>query len=158
MEFFKKIKKITGTDVDPRDPDEDIEIDGGLGQILRTYPGKDEIEPVDDYNENPIERGEEREMTNTNFFPVIRKPREFDDCKTIAMDIKENKMVTVNIEELDSGTAQDLMDFLAGAMSITGAKFIKINKTVYTIVPAGVNVQYDGKNDDGEKTILDIKY
>lgn len=156
MSIFNKIKSSIGIDNSVDEDDEAVEgtsLDAILNQGTESSSNLG-----DSINNNPIERGVEREMPTNNFFPVIRKPREFDDCKTIALDIKANKMVTINIEELDSATAQNLMDFLAGAMSITGAKFVPINKTVYTIVPAGLNIDNDGRTVDNEKTILDIKY
>ncbi|MGF6907711.1 cell division protein SepF [Fusobacterium sp. PH5-44] len=155
MNIFTKIKTSIGID-NTDESTESIE-ETGIEAMLNHGV---EVDPYSGTNidDNPIEGGIEREMPTNNFFPVIRKPREFDDCKTIALDIKANKMVTINIEELDSATAQNLMDFLAGAMSITGAKFVPINNTVYTIVPAGLNIDNDGRSIDNEKTFLEIKY
>ena len=70
--------------------------------------------------------------------------------------IKSDKMVTLNLEYLDLPTAQRLMDFLAGAMSIKGASFIEISKKVYTAVPKSMKVYYEGKKDSKGRTILDF--
>ena len=70
-----------------------------------------------------------------NYQTIFVDPKTFADCKKIATYIKNDKMVTLNLEYLDLHTAQRLMDFLAGAMCIKGASFIEISKKVYTAVP-----------------------
>lgn len=91
-----------------------------------------------------------------NYQTIFVDPKTFADCKKIAAYIKSDKMVTLNLEYLDLPTAQRLMDFLAGAMSIKGASFIEISKKVYTAVPKSMEVYYEGKKDSKGRTILDF--
>ncbi len=72
-------------------------------------------------------------------------PKEFDEVKKIAEFIKLRKVVTINLEEMESKAAQRIMDFLTGAMSVTGAEFIKISKYVYASVPENTNILYNNK-------------
>lgn len=94
--------------------------------------------------------------TNGNYQTIFVDPKTFSDCKKIAAYIKSDKMVTLNLEYLDLPTAQRLMDFLAGAMSIKGASFIEISKKVYTAVPKSMKVYYEGRKDTKGRTILDF--
>ena len=94
--------------------------------------------------------------TGGNYQTIFVDPKTFADCKKIATYIKNDKMVTLNLEYLDLPTAQRLMDFLAGAMSIKGSSFIEISKKVYTAVPKSMKVYYEGKKDSRGRTILDF--
>ena len=94
--------------------------------------------------------------TSGNYQTIFVDPKTFSDCKKIAAYIKSDKMVTLNLEYLDLPTAQRLMDFLAGAMSIKGASFIEISKKVYTAVPKSMKVYYEGRKDTRGRTILDF--
>ncbi|MDR1834749.1 MAG: cell division protein SepF [Fusobacteriaceae bacterium] len=141
MGIFDKLHDMTGTPrQDPRTP-------GGLGNderfvdqdpssfsdgtSLEDDPATTQIPPV---SPPPAQQA-------PLYHPVIRKPTSFADAKKIALDIKENKYVTINIENLDRDTAQDLMDFVSGAMSIKNARFLKINKSAYLVVPTGIRVE-----------------
>ena len=158
MGFIKWIKDKTGTEIDETGEEfEEFEEDDDSEEPRKSNSSNENEYERNDYNENPMKIGDEKIMTDRNYYPVIRRPREFDDCNIIAKDIKENKMVTINIEELDSSTAQDLMDFLMGAISVTGSSIAKINSTVYTILPPGVVVENDDKSDSADKIFLDIK-
>ena len=86
-----------------------------------------------------------------NYQTIFIDPKSFNDCRKIAKYIKNDKMVTLNLEYLDSETAQRMMDFLMGAMLVKGASFIEINKKVYTAVPNNVKVHYDGKKNLNDK-------
>lgn len=88
---------------------------------------------------------------------IFVDPKNFSDCKKIAKYIKEDRMVTLNLEYMDSETAQRMMDFLMGAMLIKGASFIEISKKVYTSVPKSVKVHYEGKKNINDRLYMNIK-
>jgi cell division inhibitor SepF len=85
---------------------------------------------------------------NEYIFPVIRTPEAFEDAKKIADDIKANKYVVINVEKLDQETAREVLDFVAGAMCIKGAKHKKINQNAFLVVPGNTNVESDGEDSD----------
>ncbi|MGL5123937.1 MAG: cell division protein SepF [Fusobacteriaceae bacterium] len=111
------------------------------------------INKVEEYenNKNDIEQ-ENFENCQTIFID----PKSFGDCKKIANYIKQDRMVTLNLEYLDLETAQRMLDFLMGAMLVKGASFIEISKKVYTSVPKSVKVHYDGKKTINNKTYMNI--
>lgn len=85
---------------------------------------------------------------------VFVEPKNYGECKKIANYIKENKTVTVNLENVEGGIAQRILDFISGASSIKGASFIPVSKRVYVIVPREVEIVFDGRvSSSGDKTI-----
>lgn len=84
---------------------------------------------------------------------VFVEPKNYSECKKIANYIKEEKMVTVNLESLDGPNAQRILDFLSGASSIKEANFIPVSKRVYVVVPKDVDVLFDGTNKLEKKPI-----
>ncbi|RXZ69175.1 DUF552 domain-containing protein [Fusobacterium necrophorum] len=87
---------------------------------------------------------------------VFVDPKGFGDAERIADYILKDKMITINLEFLDTKVAQRLMDFLAGAMRVKEASFVAISKKVYTIVPKSMKVHYEGKKNQ-KKTILEFE-
>lgn len=102
------------------------------------------------------EKEKEKTVDTSGYQSVIIEPKRFEDCKKIANYIKDDKTVTLNLEHLDTETAQRIIDFLSGAMSIKEAKLIEISKNVYVSVPKNINVFFDGENDRKEKSFLKI--
>lgn len=85
---------------------------------------------------------------------VFVEPKNYSECKKIANYIKESKTVTVNLENVEGGIAQRILDFISGASSIKGASFIPVSKRVYVIVPGEVEIVFDGRVKSlGDKTI-----
>lgn len=99
-------------------------------------------------NQNSSEDGDEE---SSSYQTIFIDPKSFNDCKKIANYIKNDKMVTLNLEYLNSETAQRMMDFLMGVMLVKGASFIEISKKVYTAVPGNIKVHYEGKKNLNEK-------
>lgn len=89
-------------------------------------------------------RNDLRDMDVSNYQNIVARVKKFEDAKKIAEYIRNDKIVTLNIEELDKETAQRIIDFLSGAMSIKEASFIEISKCVYVSVPKNQKVLFDG--------------
>ncbi|NME35911.1 MULTISPECIES: cell division protein SepF [Fusobacterium] len=96
-----------------------------------------------------VEERKERRIENyvdvTSYQNVVSRIKGFEDSKKIARYIKENKIVTLNLEELDSETAQRVIDFLSGAMSMKEASLVEISKCVYVSVPKNQRVLFEGQ-------------
>lgn len=91
----------------------------------------------------------ENEMGNGTYQTIFLDPKTFSDCRKIVNYIKDDKIVTLNLEYLDDKTAVKLLNFLSGAMSVKEANYLVISKKVYTIIPKCMKVYYEGK-----KTLL----
>lgn len=163
MKMFQEIKELLGIDnpeaggIDELDELDGLEDTG----IIEVNAGKENDVPVQketvapSRNNNVSSLESEINLGGT-CQTIFVDPKTFADCKKIATYIKNDKMVTLNLEYLDTATAQRLMDFLAGAMSIKGATFTEITKKVYTAVPKSMKVYYEGKKDNRGRTILDL--
>lgn len=115
--------------------------------------GLDPISIPEQVVEKVLEKRGEEETYQTIFVD----PKDFSECKKIANYIKNNQMVTLNLEYLDGEKAQRMMDFLMGAMLVQGATFIEISKKVYTSIPKNMKVHYDGKKDFKDRFFNSVK-
>ena len=102
-------------------------------------------------NNDTSSENSDGEEESINYQTIFIDPKSFNDCKKIAKYIKNDKMVTLNLEYLNSETAQRMMDFLMGVMLVKGASFIEISKKVYTAVPGNIKVHYEGKKNLNDK-------
>lgn len=107
---------------------------------------KQERKPLELSTEEIPERNDGEDACQTVFI----NPKNYSDCRKIANYIKNDKMVTLNLEYLDNHTAQRVLDFLGGAVSIKGASFHKISEKVYTAIPKDIRVHYEEKSDNRE--------
>jgi cell division inhibitor SepF len=158
MGFLDGLKRLTGA---PTENTEDIE-----SGLLETYVGNNDTKIVDDiesveeenavgtFNREDYEEANEVQNKSNYISPVIRKPTSVHDCEIIAQDIKEGKLVVINIAELGKDEAQKVMDFVSGAMGIKNAKFNIIGKDVFCVVPEGCIVESEGEE---ERKIIDIE-
>lgn len=153
MGFVSNIKEILGIENDVL---EDIEIEESPLNIKKEIKEEGNFFSrelnIDKEILEPVEKPLEEEDSNEPFQTVFFDPKSFSDCKRIARYIKNDQMITLNLEYLDTETAQRMMDFLMGAMLIKGATFLEISKKVYTAVPKNSKVHYAGKKDLNEKT------
>ncbi|MGI5892216.1 MAG: cell division protein SepF [Bacillota bacterium] len=88
--------------------------------------------PISMPNERPVYKDQEYNKrsrrnnimsipTNANRFDqplemVLVRATSYDDMQEIANNIKEQKIVVVNFEDMDKGLAQRMVDFLSGAV------------------------------------------
>lgn len=96
--------------------------------------------------------------TPNEYQPIFVNPKSFGECRKIADFIKNDKLVTLNLENVKPKDAQRILDFLSGAISIKEAKWIPISKNVFTSVPKNINFLYDGKKDIKQNIFLEIEH
>ena len=139
MGFIKEIKELVGFNTE-----EDYDEEEVVEETKRTVTRREQIEmdTVDDFRYD-------------DYSTIFIDPKQFEDCKKIATYIENEKMITINLENIGPNVAQRIMDFLAGAMEIKNASFAQIAKNVYTIVPENMKVYYEGKR--REKKLIDLE-
>ncbi|SHJ66942.1 cell division inhibitor SepF [Hathewaya proteolytica DSM 3090] len=71
---------------------------------------------------------------------VIVRPFEFDETAGICDNLKDNKIVVVNTNSLDSKIAQRLLDFVGGATYVLNVQIREIDKGIYMFLPSNVDV------------------
>ena len=140
MGFIKEIKELVGFNTEEEDYDKEEVVE----ETKRTVTRREQMEmdTVDDFRYD-------------DYSTIFIDPKQFEDCKKIATYIENEKMITINLENIGPNVAQRIMDFLAGAMEIKNANFAQIAKNVYTIVPENMKVYYEGKR--REKKLIDLE-
>ncbi|URZ00881.1 cell division protein SepF [Clostridium felsineum] len=85
---------------------------------------------------------------------VIVKPKDYDEATQICDDLKNRKIVVVNVTELEPKTAQRLLDFMGGASYVLNGELLEVDKGVYLLSPSNVDISRDLKNDLASKSIF----
>ncbi|MBO5352043.1 MAG: cell division protein SepF [Lachnospiraceae bacterium] len=74
---------------------------------------------------------------------MLRQPESFDDSQEICDLLKQERVVILNLENVDRETAQKMMDFISGAIYALDAKIHQISNSVFCISPAKVDISGD---------------
>lgn len=85
---------------------------------------------------------------------VIVKPKDYDEATQICDDLKNRRIVVVNVSELEPKIAQRLLDFMGGASYVLDGELQEIEKGVYILSPSNVDVTKDLKSELSNKGIF----
>lgn len=73
----------------------------------------------------------------------IIKPNGFEDSKDVVNTILSGRTVILNIEGLDIGVAQRIIDFTSGAGFAIGGTLQKVSNYIFVVTPDSVDVSGD---------------
>ncbi|MGL4392497.1 MAG: cell division protein SepF [Fusobacteriaceae bacterium] len=156
----KGVKEFLGLDSSSYEEDIEKSISGDIEQELESKKGgffskkKSEKNRGNSGFDMKMFSGKEDKdepVSEENCQTILLDPKSFSECKKIADYIRHDKMVTLNLEYLETETAERMLDFLMGAMLVKQAAFVEISKKVYTSVPKSMRVFYEGKKVANEK-------
>lgn len=85
---------------------------------------------------------------------VIVKPFDFDETAGICDNLKENKIVVVNTNGLESKIAQRLLDFVGGATYVLNVQIREIDRGIYMFLPCEVDVSNSLKKESQNKGVF----
>ena len=85
----------------------------------------------------------------------IVRPAGFEEAASVCDDVKNRKIVVVNITEMDPKTAQRFLDFLGGTSYALAGNLEEIEKGVYIISPSNVEVTNELKSELSTGGIFD---
>lgn len=68
---------------------------------------------------------------------VFVKPVRFEDCVNVARYIKEDKIVNMNLSQLDDKDSRRVLDYISGAIFITRAEIVNVGNKVFCSIPKG---------------------
>lgn len=85
---------------------------------------------------------------------VIVKPFDFDETAGICDNLKDNKIVVVNTNGLESKIAQRLLDFVGGATYVLNVQIREIDKGIYMFLPSEVDVSNSLKKETQNKGVF----
>lgn len=78
-------------------------------------------------------------INNNDVDIVFLKPSKFQDCVICAKYIKEDKIVSMNLSQLDDKDSRRVLDYVAGAICITKADIVNVGNRIFCSVPANKN-------------------
>ena len=89
---------------------------------------------------------------------VFLKPRKFEDCVICADYIKEDKIVNMNLSQLDDNDSRRVLDYIAGAIFITKAEIVNVGNKIFCSIPSNRNflneMNRDTSHDEEEVEIV----
>ena len=89
---------------------------------------------------------------------VFLKPTKFEDCVICANYIKEDKIVNMNLSQLDDSDSRRVLDYIAGAIFITKAEIVNVGNKIFCSIPSNRNflneMNRDTSHDDEEVEIV----
>ncbi|AYD40627.1 DUF552 domain-containing protein [Clostridium fermenticellae] len=84
----------------------------------------------------------------------IVKPTSYEEAADICDELKNRKIIVINTTDLETRTAQRLLDFMGGASYALGGDLEEVEKGVYILSPSTVEVSNDFKNELSTKGIF----
>ncbi|MCR5510269.1 MAG: cell division protein SepF [Lachnospiraceae bacterium] len=89
-----------------------------------------------------VSRGNKRTMGN-GMEVVVVKPTMFEDAREITETLLANRTVVLNLEGLDVGIAQRIIDFASGSCFAMSGNLQKISHYIFLITPPSVDISGD---------------
>ncbi|MDQ0507729.1 Cell division protein SepF [Aedoeadaptatus ivorii] len=77
---------------------------------------------------------------------TVHEPLSYDESPKIVDDLKENKAVVLNFEQLDLEVKREIFDFVNGALYAIEGKIQKVNKDIFILAPN--NIAIDGLKEE----------
>jgi cell division inhibitor SepF len=123
----------------------------------------DDYEEESNVNEKSFERDYEEEIdepiinkrnskvvnihTNATMRVILSRPKDYDEATSICDELKNRKIVVVNVSDLEPKVAQRLLDFMGGASYVLNGELQEIEKNVYILSPSNVEVSNELKTE-----------
>ena len=121
-------------------------LDSIKGFFLGPEEEEEEYQPIYEETAETVDVTEERKNrevkinTTATVQIVLARPADFSEVRSIGDDLKRQKTVLLNLEQVKNDDARRIMDFLSGvAYSIDGS-LKKIATNAYVITPSNVDV------------------
>ncbi|HCQ89553.1 MULTISPECIES: cell division protein SepF [unclassified Clostridium] len=92
--------------------------------------------------------------TATSAKVVIIKPQEYDEATAIVDNLKNRKIVLVNINGIEQKVGQRILDFLIGAVYSLEGDLQQVEKGVFILCPSNVEVTNDLKSELSSKGLF----
>ena len=134
MGMMDKMKDFIGI----TDYDEDDDYEDEVGETSSRQPEK--IETYSRKN-NVI-----KVHSNSDMKVFICEPEKYEDCTKAVDEIKNRKVVVLNIEGMELEDQKQIFEFIKGAVYSLEASIQKVSKGIFVIAPS--NVQIDGRLGD----------
>lgn len=135
MGMMDKMKDFIGItdydDDDDYDEDSSSETSGRQSDRVETYSRKNNVIKV---------------HSNSDMKVFICEPEKYEDCTKAVDEIKNRKIVVLNIEGMELEDQKQIFEFIKGAVYSLEASIQKVSTGIFVIAPS--NVQIDGRLGD----------
>lgn len=136
MGVMDKVKDFIGiTDLEEDYEEEEIVAEGKFesskNDRMETYAKKNNVIKV---------------HSNTDMKVFICEPQKYEDCTKAVDELKNRKVVVLNIEGMELENQKQVFEFIKGAVYALEASIQKISNGIFVIAPN--NVQIDGRLSD----------
>lgn len=71
---------------------------------------------------------------------LIYKPDSYEETQNIVDNLKVNRPIIVNLDELDTDVAQRILDFISGAVYALSGNIRKAGRNIFVVTPNNVDV------------------
>jgi cell division inhibitor SepF len=89
---------------------------------------------------------------------MVAAPINFDDSEKLAGYLKNRKPLIVNFENASKESAQRIIDFLSGAVTVLNGTTMKVTADTFLFVPSNISVQTDQLAQDlGDKLFFRLE-
>lgn len=134
MGMMDRVKDFIGiTDLE-EDYEEDVVAEGAesnRNERMETYTRKNNVIKV---------------HSNTDMKVFICEPEKYEDCTKAVDEIKNRKVVVLNIEGMELEDQKQVFEFIKGAVYALEASIQKVSNGIFVLAPS--NVQIDGRLSD----------
>lgn len=134
MGVMEKVKDFIGiTDLEEEDYEEEevVADNSSKAERMETYTRKNNVIKV---------------HSNTDMKVFICEPVKYEDCTKAVDEIKNRKVVVLNIEGMELEDQKQVFEFIKGAVYALEASIQKISNGIFVLAPN--NVQIDGRLSD----------
>ena len=93
---------------------------------------------------------------------IFIRPTRIEDCTKCVANIKENKMVHIDLGRIEPEKAQRILDYISGAVFMQDGQIVNPAENVFCTIPKGVTYTTDYKNttppvSDEEEEIVPVR-
>ena len=135
MSMMEKVKDFIGiTDLEEDYEEEDLVSEG-------TERNRNERMGTNTKRNNVI-----KVHSNTDMKVFICEPEKYEDCTKAVDEIKNRKVVVLNIEGMELEDQKQVFEFIKGAIYALEASIQKVSNGIFVLAPN--NVQIDGRLSD----------
>ena len=135
MGMMDRVKDFIGiTDLEEDYEEEDVVAAGtenSKNERMETYTRKNNVIKV---------------HSNTDMKVFICEPQKYEDCTKAVDEIKNRKVVVLNIEGMELEYQKQIFEFIKGAVYALEASIQKVSNGIFVLAPN--NVQIDGRLSD----------
>ncbi len=85
--------------------------------------------------------------TNVQMQVAIIMPESYEDAQEICDNVKQNRAVVVNLENVEYEISQRIVDFLSGTCYALNGSIQKISNKIFIIAPETVDITGDFKDE-----------